>query len=112
MASTLAPMSSMAYTYLWGWRTPRCRGRGRQCLTTWLTQPTNASNPNRFYVGATSVARAVTGDGGGLGTEKGGIFGGNDVATLAAAATRMAAIAGREINVGCETGSSVLDKYG
>jgi len=81
-------------------------------LTTWLTQPTNASNPNRFYVGATSVARAVTGDGGGLGTEKGGIFGGNDVATLAAAATRMAAIAGREINVGCETGSSVLDKYG
>lgn len=85
----------------------------RQALlsTLWLVQPTSASNPNRFYVAGTNSARAVSGDGGGAGTEKGAMFGGNDVVTLAAAATHMAACVGREMNIGCETGSSVLDKY-
>ncbi len=80
--------------------------------TVWLTQPTSPTNPSRFYVGAVAVARAVSGDGGGVGTEKGSIFAGGDIAQLAASATHMAECCGREINTGCESGSSVLDKWG
>src|SRR5260370_31847466 len=87
---------------------------GRQAFqaTIGLTQPTSPTNPNRFYTASVSVARAFTGDGGGLGTEKGSMFGRGDTAQPAGAATHIAECCGREINIGCESGSSVLDKWG
>src|SRR5229473_2441487 len=51
-------------------------------------------------------------NGGGVGSEKGAIFGVNPIATLSASATRMAALVGGEVDISAATGSSVLDKYG
>ncbi len=80
--------------------------------TLWLTAPTSPSNSNRNYVAGTFWANAVSSDGGGVGSEKGAIFGVNPIATLSASATRMAALVGGEVDISAATGSSVLDKYG
>jgi len=80
--------------------------------TLWLTQPTSSSNSNRNYVAGVFWANAASSDGGGVGTEKGAIFGVNPIATLSAAATHMAALVGGEVDISAATGSSVLDKYG
>jgi len=80
--------------------------------TLWLTQPTSPSNANRDYVAGTFWANAASNDGGGVGTEKGAIFGVNPIATLSASATHMAALVGGEVDIAAATGSSVLDKYG
>jgi hypothetical protein len=80
--------------------------------TCWLTQPTSPTNPNRNYVGGVFFASAISGDGGGLGTEKGAIFGCNPIATLTGAATHMASLVGGEVDIGAAAGSSMLDKYG
>jgi len=77
-----------------------------------LTSPTSATNTNRNYVGATFTGQAVSGDGGGIGTEKGAIFGINPIALLNAAATNMAALVGGEVNISVASGATVLDKYG
>ncbi len=45
-----------------------------------LLAPTSSSNTNRSYVGGTFECQAVSNDGGGVGTEKGAIFGCNPVA--------------------------------
>jgi hypothetical protein len=86
----------------------------RQALqaTLWLTAPTSPSNPNRYYVGGSFVAQAISNDGGGSGTEKGSIFGINPVATLSASATHMAECSGGEVDLSAAAGSSVLNKYG
>src|SRR5882672_984766 len=71
-----------------------------------------ATNTNRNYVGASFVSQAVSSDGGGVGSEKGTIFGINPIAILNAAATNMAGAAGGEVNTSLVAGSTVLDKYG
>src|SRR5258708_31315495 len=80
--------------------------------TLWLTQPTSSSNSNRNYVAGVFWANAASSDGGGVGTEKGAIFGVNPIATLSAAATHMAALVGGEGDISAATGSSVLGKDG
>jgi len=81
-------------------------------VTTQLTSATSATNTNRNYVGASFVSQAVSSDGGGVGSEKGTIFGINPIAILNAAATNMAGAAGGEVNTSLVAGSTVLDKYG
>src|SRR5260221_403870 len=56
--------------------------------------------------------QAVSNDGGGVGTEKGSIFGGNSKAIINAAATNMAELCGHEFNTTAVAGSTVLDKWG
>jgi hypothetical protein len=80
--------------------------------TLWLTAPTSLGNANRNYVAGTFWANAVSADGGGVGTEKGAIFGINPIATLSASATHMATLVGGEVDISAAAGSSVLDKYG
>ena len=77
-----------------------------------LLSPTSTSNTNRDYVGAAFTGQAVSSDGGGVGTEKGSVFGCNPIAILNAAATNMASLIGGEVNIIAAAGSSVLDKYG
>src|SRR5258706_4554853 len=77
-----------------------------------LTSPTSATNTSRFYVGGQFLMQAVSNDGGGVGTEKGSIFGGNSTAIINAAATNMAELCGHEFNTTAVAGSTVLDKWG
>ncbi len=77
-----------------------------------LLAPTSSSNTNRNYVGGTFECQAISNDGGGVGSEKGAIFGCNPVALLSASATNMAQLIGGEVDIAAATGSSVLDKYG
>src|SRR6266853_1437276 len=81
-------------------------------VTTQLTSATSATNTNRSYVGGTFVSQAVSSDGGGIGTEKGTLFGLNPIVILNAAATNMAAAVGGEVNTSVASGATVLDKYG
>jgi hypothetical protein len=80
--------------------------------TLQLLQPTNAANSSRFYVAAVITAEAVSGDGGGAGTEKGQLFCLGPKLLLDAAATHMAAAINTEFDIQLAAGSSSLIKYG
>lgn len=87
---------------------------GRQALQVLgsLDGATNTANGNRFYVGATLGMQAQASDGGGIGTEKGNLFGINPYVLLTAAAAHMAEASIGEFNTRLLAGSSTLNKYG
>ncbi len=87
---------------------------GRHALETIsvLTAATASDNPDRNYVGAAFTGWAIASDGGGLGTEKGGIFGLNAQGVLATGATNFLNVTAAEFDVAVNTGASVQYKSG
>lgn len=87
---------------------------GRHALETFcvLTAATASDNPDRNYVGAAFTGWATASDGGGLGTEKGGMFGLNAQGVLANGATNFLNVTAAEFDVAVNTGASVQYKSG
>lgn len=77
-----------------------------------LTDATASDNPDRSYVGGAFTGWAIASDGGGVGTEKGAIFGINPQGVLANGATNFNNVTGGEVNVAINTGASSKIKSG
>lgn len=88
---------------------------GRQAIfgQAQLVAATNATNPNRNYVGVTGIGLASANDGGtGVTsvTGLGGMFGGNFQGNAAASASNMFGVSACEFNTGMQAGSSTWAK--
>jgi hypothetical protein len=77
-----------------------------------LLAATSASNPNRDYVAGVFLNSPLSGDGGGVGTEKGAFFGISPIVSLCATCANTAAVNGGEVDISIPVGASTLDKYG
>lgn len=87
---------------------------GRQAGLFELIQnaATNASNSNRQYSPLNSIMLANSGDGGGSGTELGFYYAFNPYMWLKSAATHVVQAQCAEFDIECDSGCSVLEKYG
>lgn len=87
---------------------------GRHAIETFaiIISPTASDNPDRNYVGGAFTGLATSSDGGGVGTERGALFGVNGVGRLASGATNWLNVTGGEFNTECVAGSSVTYKSG
>lgn len=88
-------------------------GRQAHAVYAYLSQPTNAANPNRNYVGVTGVATAQTNDTGAnttLAGSAGALFGGGFVGAADTGATNLANVTGAEFNTAMHAGSSAYAK--
>ncbi len=100
--------SAFNITYNYGGSTMQ-GGRAALTLYSIFNGASSSSNTNHFYVGLTSGAYAYSPDGGTSGTPQGSVFGMNPYSVLRTGATNFANV-GCEIDVLCQTGSSVAYK--
>jgi hypothetical protein len=87
---------------------------GRHAVEAILSQSgvTEATNPDRNYVGVVGLAETSVGDGGTSGADKGGYFGGNLYGRALSGAMYTMNVTGVEINVAVHAGASTKYRSG
>lgn len=73
-----------------------------------ITSATSTTNPNRFYAGIGGISHALANDGGGVGTERGALFGGYFGSIIdPGIGGHFGNMTGIEVNIAAQTGSTV-----